>query len=286
MTAEEVYTILEEMKTPYIRVTDMYKNLLLRIEDFQNVDKSITKLKEILPLLVSYGKITIYAAHESCFRAAYKGAAVYIVNLAPATAKTAAEGAIGQPWTGAIPPGYIPASTMEAHLSAINSKIEMMGKINALELKLAEKTKPIDDFDRIERIMPYAMPFVMSGLGKSMADIKELSTIAATGASMSKIGKTDTLHPPKNTLSMDDLKNLSIEEKNKRIDEQMNLLITKVSAEQMLMLYDLLNRDINNINSAIRFLACEIDKTKLLQLLQAIEKNPSLADAALTFINK
>lgn len=285
MTPEELYTILDEMKTPYLRVTDMYRNLLLRVEDSHSVTASINKLKEILPLLVSYGKLTVYAGDENIFRAKYKGAAQYIVNLTPAGAVAGATGA-AQPWAGAIPPGYIPASTMEAHLSAINSKIEMMGKINALELKLSEKTKPVDDFDRIERIMPYAMPFVMSGLGKSMSEIKELSTIAATGASMSKMGKTDTMQPPNNVLSMDDLKSLSIEEKNKRIDEQMNILITKVSAEQMLMLYDLLNKDAGNINAAIRFLACSIDKTKLLQLLQAIEKNPSLADTALQFLNK
>lgn len=243
MKFDDIVTLIEKCKTPYLRICDLHSNKILSIEN-TTINATIKEFQDYEEMLKAYGKLEIAAATPEMFKSNYKGCYKWMLVFVNKS-KDAMAGMPNnymQP-TNAIPVGYISNEVMMAKLETLQKQMEWNKEKAELERK-AEKDK-----DGLAQYMPLA-PFLMSAMGKTDEQIGAMMKWAAMSNSIGfKSGK-----PPTNTLTFKDVEKMSDEAKNKKIEELMAELADKISAEHMILLLEALNKKPELAEKAINFL--------------------------------
>jgi len=239
---KDIYRCIEENKSPYIRLYDMNKNLLHIYDDNSDVQSAINHLQAVLPMFKGYGKIVVNCCNENMKRASWKGS--YYMNLhflnTPVGGQMA--GPLN-PWQ--MPAGYVHQDVMMAKLESIEKSIALNREID--ELKRAAKEKENQDpMKQIEKIAPWAM----YAMGKTPDEIAKVTT-------MMRIGNANLSAPsqlPTNSLTFKDIEAKPSEEKQKQFEDLVDSVSKKVSIEEMIMLYDCIDKDPSLVQTALQAL--------------------------------
>ncbi len=131
---EEISSLVEKNKAPFIRVRDLAGNLLGEIMDSENTQTSIKRLLEMLEMFAEYGKVVVEAANESQknqnFRYCYK----WTVKVAAAPAAPGKQELAGV--SNFAPAGYMSIAeyTAKLELEKLKLQIEELKKAKKVEL--------------------------------------------------------------------------------------------------------------------------------------------------------
>ena len=242
---KDIYRCIEENKAPYIRLYDMNKNLLHIYDDNSDVQSAVNHLQAVLPMFKGYGKIIVNCCNETMKKCNWKGS--YYMNLHFANAP--AGGQMAGPlnaWN--MPPGYVHQDVMMAKLESIEKSISLNREID--ELKRAAKEKDNQDpAKQIEKFFPYAL----YAMGKPIDEIAKVSQAIRIGnANLGITGAASQL--PVNSLTFKDIEAKPSEEKQKQFQDLVDSVSKKVSIEEMIMLYDSIDKDPSLVQTALQAL--------------------------------
>jgi len=231
---KDIYRCIEENKAPHIRLYDTANNLLHIYDEGTDVQAAINHLQAVLPMFKGYGKIIVNCANES-MRAA-RWAKSYYMNLhfekTPGTPATIATPGF-TPWN--MPPGYVHQDVMMAKLASIEKSIALNRQIDDLK-RAAEKHSEQDPMKQMEKIAPWAM----YALGKPLDEIIKVTSAMRIG-NANLVGTMPTL--PAGSLTFKDIEAKPTEEKEKQFQTLADSISKKVCIEQMILLYDAINKD-------------------------------------------
>lgn len=265
ITVETVCKLVLENNAPYIRITDINKNLLYAIgseADPYTKEAASERLKECLAYFSQCGKVIVVMATEKHFKSNYAGAYKYDVKVSTDAVQNMA-GVI-------IPKQQDSISQFKDMLGVMMSFQALMGGNNnssdaklkevegnyKLELTKLEFQKQIDDLKRkqeekdkqgdIWKILGPTAPLALSAMGKTTTEIKEIMGLAAMGTAMNPSTQTATMAGPNLTTDspvtdLEELKKLSEEKLGEKIVELMQQIATKVEAAPMIQILQIIN---------------------------------------------
>jgi len=242
---KNIYKCIQENNAPYIRLFDMNKTLLHIYDECTDVQTSIAHLEAILPMFKGYGKIIVNCANEKM--KANRWTNSYYMTCVFDKAAVAAQiaGPSGfSPWN--MPPGYVHQDVMMAKLAVIEKTIELNRQIDDLK-RAAEKQADQDPMKQIEKLAPWAM----YAMGKSTDEIVKVTTAMRIGNS-NLAGTLPSL--PASSLTFKDVEAKPTEEKTKQFQELADSISKKVCIEQMILLYDAIDKDPSLVATAIEAL--------------------------------
>jgi hypothetical protein len=249
----DLYTIIEKQKTPHILVVDS-SNIKVFEVNAVSPKGAIDELREMEnQFRQGFGKLTFKCATPGQKQAGYKGACVWHVGFGTVTDNT---GKVTQP-VGAfsqmkdmlecmqlmktmqqpeIPIGYV-------HPEVAKAQAELEKKKAELEL---EKYKLLVNNDDPVKKYGSLAPIFLSALGKTPAEIKEMISMSAmmhnAQNGMNRAAGT-VLSTDNITGEFKDLQNVTVEDKNARIEKAMQKLAETVSAEEMVILTESLAKN-------------------------------------------
>jgi len=245
---KDIYRCIEENKAPYIRLYDTNKNLLHVYDENDDVQAAVNHLQAILPMYKGYGRIVVNCAtkpqrENSNWRGSYQ------INLhfekAPGVPGQIA-GPGFTPWN--MPPGYVHQDVMMAKLASIEKSIELNRQIDELK-RAAEKHAEQDPAKQVEKFFPYAL----YAMGKPIDEIQKVT--AAIRIGNANLGtRTGTPGLPASSLTFKDVEAKPTEEKQKQFEELARSIEKKVCIEQMILLYDAIDKDPSLVATAIEAL--------------------------------
>ena len=257
MTVEQVCRAIKDQNAPYIRVLDTNNRLLFSIEDSDNVEQSVEKLESTLPIFESYGRVKIMAATESKFKQQYKGCLHYDCVLSAKTTGNAAVVAQQQTQGGNLLElvkvmqvlqvignsnnnnNNAAVEVMRAEMAAMRKEFEWERKLAEMEKKNSDPTKYFAMFG----------PAAMRMAGMKSEEVKEtlmltqMSMAAANGTTQTtqqKVAGTGATLTT-NVRTIPELQKLSNDQKNAEIENLMQELSKKVSAEEILLILEIVN---------------------------------------------
>lgn len=224
MTFENIVDLVQRLKTPYIRISDMHGNRIISIEETNNVSATLKELNTLEPLLKAYSKLEVVAASAEVFKCNYKGAYKWLLSFSQEKPGTSISGP-QQIW-GAPPAGYVSNEVMMAKLETIQKQMEWEKEKMELQRK-----DPIKDY------LPL-IPVMLTVMGYPADNVNKLNT-AMMGYTKQYDQKPTE---PTVTLTFKDVEKMSEDEKNERIEFLMTSLAGKVSAEHMILLLEALDK--------------------------------------------
>lgn len=225
---KQIYVMMEEQKTPNIRILDTAGFKIFQIES-DTVEETRQKMETLLPFIKNYGKVIVEAANESVKKRSYQGAFRWKLEFDTAAGATVQGPA--NPWTmGAVPPGYVSNEVMAAKLDLIQAQMAHYRELDALKLKMKDDD-PFKHMDKIEKMVPALMYLA----GKPLEEIKTFATIYNTSGIDAPGGIAG---PPTNTLIFSDVEKLTTEQKAARCQELANELAQHISIEHMIILQE------------------------------------------------
>lgn len=244
---KDISGYIEQNKTPYVRIYDMNKVLLHIYDENDNVQQTIQHLESILPMFKMYGKIVLNCANEKMKNSKWTNS-YYVTCVFDKAATPQMVGFQNQfnPW--AMPPGFVHQDIMTAKLDAIQKEIALNREIDNLKRAADEKSKQ-DPFQQIEKIAPWAM----YAMGKTTDEIVKVSAAMRIGnANLGSRSSAQAL--PGGALTFKDLAEKPSAEKEKQFQQLADSLSTKVSIEEMIILYKALDEDPSLVQTAIEAL--------------------------------
>jgi hypothetical protein len=239
---EEVCNLIEKFNTPCIKICDLHNNTIMRFEDCSDASDCVAQLRAFESVLSNYGKVIIFAGNAKQAEASYRHAFKWSVLTAPEGAKNITP----QVATNfSAPHGYIHQDIMALKLEAIQKEIKHERELR--ELKEAQK-----DATGFEKYIPF-IPAVMAGLGWGDDKIERMMKYGAQGKAMgATIGWNKT--EATNTLTFKDVEKMTPEEQVKKIQDLLDSLSTKVSAEHMILLLSAIDKKPELAEKAVNFL--------------------------------
>ena len=225
---DNLLNMIEQCKTPYIRIFDTYGNPLFAFDDDTNVETTKVKLRNVAPMLENYGKVVVHGATKNMKAASWRGAYKWTVNVSSGAGmgQQKQDQGFQSNWNwGMVPKGYVPESTLLMQMQHFKETQELKLQMMKLEMEANNKKYPIP---------PEYLPYMGKLLGWSPTEIKEMAGITVA----SKINGLPDVHT---TLRFKDVQKMSVEEKAAKVNELLQKLETKVSAEHMILLLEALN---------------------------------------------
>lgn len=243
MKEADIVKYIEEMKTPHFRLFDTQGNKLYVYEDGTTAQDAINQLQGCFTMFRGYGKLKVQCATEAQRKRNWKDS--LIVTCVFDNAQNISGAQQMNPW--AMPVGYVHGDVMMAKLDLItkenNHRYEMMQK----DLQLKERDNQ-DPMKHIEKLVPV----VMLAMGKSMDDITKVATVMKIGnsnAAPALPGATAA-----GSLTFKDVNALPDKEKEEQFQKLADSVATKVSIEEMTLLYQAINDDPTLVATAIQAL--------------------------------
>lgn len=229
---KDIYKCVEDNNAPHIRLFDMNKNLLHTYDEDDNVSTAIDHLKVVLPMYKGYGKIVVNCATPAMKQRRWTGS--YHMTCVFDKAAAQIGGPQMTPWN--MPAGYIHNDVMMAKLSMIEQSNKHALEMFKIELKMKEAANDKEDpAKQIEKFFPYAL----YAMGKPLDEIQKVTTAIRIGNSnLSAAGAA-----PTNTLTFKDIEAKPSDEKQKQFQQLADSISKKVSIEEMIMLYDVIDKD-------------------------------------------
>jgi len=263
---DELYTLIEKLDVPCIKITDYANNIIMRFENSNSAIETINEIKQVEPMLQSYGKIIVHGGTAAECKANYRGSYKWNVGETKTSTPAVINGAPGNFFNA--PPGYIHQDLMAAKLEAIQKDIQHEREIRTLTEKKG--------FD-FEKMIPF-IPAIMSGLGFADEKVNKVIQYSKISQGSNAMGEI-----PTNTLTFKDVEKLSAEEKNKKIQTSIDSLSEKISAEHFVLLLEYVDKN-PALADLIGSLNGKVNPSKFITLLEAINKNPALVEKAVNFL--
>ena len=252
---KEIYDVIRTQgEVCFLRVQDINGNKLF---DFSgaNTQDVVSQLESNEKQIKHYGKVIVRGATKGQHQAGYKGANWWIVKYDEQAAQTA---------TGATVAAADPFAQMVSMMSAMKMLNEMNGnehnkigyvhpEVAAAKIALATKEKELEfekykiQMNADDPIKKYGAlaPMVLSAMGKSPEEITKLINMSAmmhqAQNGMNKAAGV-VLSTDNVTGEFKNLQTVTPEEKNTRIEKALTELAGKISAEEMLILVESLNK--------------------------------------------
>lgn len=243
---EQLYKLVIELQAPYVKCYDMMGNPLCSLEESENPEETVNQLKNWMPVFTNYGRIKVLCATPTIKKGNYNKAYKYEVVL-----KDSAAAKVAGPQAPA--PQFDLVAQMQGLMQIGAMFQQMSGNNNSASLEVEKLKMQFENERKIREIEkanedPFkkyagAAPIVMRMIGMKPEEIKETMMLTAMssqyGAKASTISgpelSTDTKGP-----NIEEIKKLSHEDMNKRIQAALNQLPEKIGAEHLLALLELL----------------------------------------------
>lgn len=300
ITPDQVCDIVLKQKLPYIRIEDLAGHCLFVIEENDNADNAASTLRETLKYFIQYGSVKVKCATESEHKANFRGANQYTVKVSEnSPAKT----------TGALPaiPVNDPVHQFTSMMQMVAMFNNMAGVNRNSDIEL-EKLKLQFELDRQRRewakldedpIKKYigAAPLLMSAMGMKQevitATLQQMANTdamfnkpqaAATSMSGTQTQTLETDAPTK----FEDLQKISLEEKNTRIQNLLDKVCAKISAEEMIIILETIEMQPALLPDYVRLfnISKKVPVETITSLLKGVELKPEFATTALSFLPK
>lgn len=241
---KDIYTCIRENKAPFIRLYDMNKHLMHTYDESADVETCINHLTALLPMFKGYGKIVVNCATQAMKSNRWTNS--YYMTLHFANAVNG-PGQIGHPnynpWQ--MPAGFIHQDVMLAKLEKIEASNKHSMEMMRLELKMKEKSDT-DPAKQLEKFFPYAL----YAMGKDPSEIAKVAGAMRMGNANLGANAPATAAPT-NSLTFKSIQEQPTEEKVKKFQSLADSIGKKVCIEEMIMLYDEIDKDPTLVRTAL-----------------------------------
>jgi hypothetical protein len=241
---DDAIKLMQELKTPYVRVTDARDKKIVEFVDVSNVESTIEKLKEFRNALDGYGIINIIAADEKILKANWQNPFIWRVSMARGS-----NAITGNQQANNFPhhTGYVSQREAEltAQLEALKMQMQFQNQIDLLTRKLEDKGS--SDFTQYIPLAALALKIPANEVAAMMGLVNQQRPQGIAG--------NETQAQPKLLVQM------TVEEEKEKLQKQLDNITT-------------------NISNLIK----EVGVDKVEKLVVGIAAKPNMVDTALTFL--
>lgn len=250
------YKQIEEADLTCVRIYDKYGNKIHERE-LDSSDELVEHLKGIHETFKLYGACEMWCGTTSQGKANFKGAFKWKVTFA-----TEKEAAAVQSGTSEVSRmketlelmmmmksvfGNNDNDTAKLQKELLDAKLEVIKATNGIELKKLElhHSDPVNQWGWIA-------PVALNAMGKTPAEISQMLSLMSMGKVAGNAVPATTNAPAFTKSNWDDLLKMPIDEKNKKIDALMLEVNKVISAEQYILLLEMILEKPSRVNQAIQ----------------------------------
>jgi hypothetical protein len=300
ITPDQICEIVLKQKLPYVRIEDLAGHCLYTIEDTDNPDNTAATLRDTLKYFTQYGSLKIKLATETEHRGNFRGANQYTVKVSENSPVKAAGALTAVPVNDPVHQftSMMQMVAMFNNMAGVNrnSDIELEKLKLQFELDRQRREWAKLDEDPIKKYIG-AAPLIMSAMGmkqevitatlQQMANTDQMFNKPAQLATSMSGTATQTLETDAPT-KFEDLQKISLEEKNTRIQNLLDKVCAKVSAEEMIIILETIEMQPALLPDYVRLfnISKKVPVETITALLKGVELKPEFAATALSFLPK
>lgn len=259
MKFEEVIKIMTDLNVMHIKVLDTNGKRVIDFTDEQSTENTVNRLKEYLPILSGYGRVTFIGGTENIKKANYKDAYNWVVTFNGSNDVSTQNNANHQNNNNYTPKGFVSANeaNLMAQLQVLTMQMSFQKQIADLEKKFS---LPTAEPDMIDKYLPMLGMFVDID-DKKIANVMKLAQMQGMAKGTPQLPAQTQSTGMAGTFTGTTKDGTKVE-----ITEQEKV-------------------QIDTFNKEIDLLSEKASLEKLTELVKALNSNPAFIEQALVFMN-